>query len=100
MRIPRLAQLVLSVMLSAGITITAIGPGASAPQGDPAAKAAIVAAFQRLNALPSFRMRSTSIEDGGKVVVEFVRPDKIHVTLQSPQYSYESIAVGKQSASR
>ncbi len=33
MRIPRLAQLVLSVMLSAGIAITAIGPGASVAQG-------------------------------------------------------------------
>jgi hypothetical protein len=99
-RIPRLAQLVLSVMLSAGIATTAIGPGASAAQGDPAAKAEITAAFQRLNALPSYRMKGTSRQDGTTSVVEIVRPDKTHFTVHSPQGTYEGISVGKLSAFR
>lgn len=100
MRIPQLARLVLSALLSAGIAITAIGPGASAPQGDPAAKAEIVAAFQRLNELPSYRMKGTNSRDGLSMVIEKVRPDKERYTSQSPRGTFEIIAVGKLSASR
>jgi hypothetical protein len=87
-------------MLSAGIAITAIAPGASAAQGDPAAKAEIVAAFQRLNALPSYRMKGTNSRDGMTMVIEKVRPDKTRYTTHSPQGTFEIISVGKLGASR
>ncbi len=95
MRTPRPEWLILSALLSAGIAITAIGPAASAAQGDPAAKAEIVAAFQRLNAVPSYRMKGTSDKKDEMVVFEIVRPDKGHLTTHSPQGTYEVITVGK-----
>ncbi len=100
MRTLRPEWLILSALLSAGIAITAVGPAASTIQGDPAAKAEIVAAFHRLNALPSYRMKGTSSRDGVTGVVEKVRPDKSRFTYHSPQGTYEGIAVGKQFAYR
>jgi hypothetical protein len=100
-RTPRSEWLIFSAMLSAGIAITAIGPAASAAQGDPAAKAEIVAAFQRLNALPPYRIKGTSNKkDGMTLVYEIVRPDKSHFTYHSPQGTYEGITIGKQGAFR
>ncbi len=100
MRTLRPEWLVLSALLSAGIAFTAAGPAASTVQGDPAAKAEIAAALQRLNTLPSYRMKATSNKDGTTAVYEIVHPDRSHVTVRSSQYTYEVFTVGKQSASR
>lgn len=100
MRTPRLEWFILSALLSAGIAITAIGTAASTIQADPAAKAEIVAAFQRLNALPSYRMKGTTSPDGTTGVIEKVRPDKTRSTYHSPQGTYEGIAVGTRFAYR
>lgn len=78
--------------------MTAITPGGSVVQGDPSAKAQVVAAFEKLNSVPSYRMKSTTSE--ATALIEIVRPDKRHFTAQSPKGTVESIAVGKEIRTR
>lgn len=87
-------------LITAGFVIAVPSLGSPAVQGDPAARAEIDAAFQRLKALPSYRMKATSSKDGATSLYEFVHPDKSHVTVRSSQYVYEVFTVGKQSSSR
>lgn len=73
---------------------------AAASQGDPAAKAEVVAAFERLNSVPSYRMK-TSAPEGTTVLVEVVPPDKRHYVAQSPaRGTFEYITVGTQTRER
>jgi len=98
MRLVWTALITLSFVLGSGIVLTAITPGASAGQGDPSEKAQVVAAFEKLNSVPSYRMKSTTSE--ATAVIEIVRPDKRHFTAQSPKGTVESIAVGKEIRTR
>jgi hypothetical protein len=91
------ARIILSFVLGTGIAMTALTPGGAA-QGDPTAKAQAVAAFERLNSVPSYRMKSTTSE--ATVVIEIVRPDKRHFTAQSLKGTVESIAVGREIRTR
>jgi len=92
------ARIILSFVLGAGIALTAITPGGSVAQGDPSAKAQVVAAFEKLNSVPSYRMKTSA--PGGTTMIEIVRPDKRHYTAQSPNGSFESITVGTQTRER
>ncbi len=69
----------------------AIGPQAFAA-GDPAAKAEVIAAFQKLNALPSFRIKWTNPESSG--IAEFIQPDKRHFTGKTDKGSVEIYQIG------
>ena len=73
---------------------------ALAATGDPVAKAEVIAAFERLNSVPSYRMK-TSAPEGTTVLVEVVRPDKRHYVAQSPtRGAVEYIIVGTQTRER
>jgi len=73
---------------------------ASAAGGDPAAEAEVVAAFDRMNSVPSYRMK-TSASGGTTLLLDVVRPDKRHYTAQSPtRGTYESITIGTQTRER
>jgi hypothetical protein len=78
------------------IVITAVGAAGMGPQalaaGDPAAKAEAIAAFERLNAVPSYRIRWTSSDGTG--IAEIVQPDKRHFAGKSDKGSVEIIEVG------
>ncbi len=92
------ARIILSSLLGTGIALIAITPGASAAQGDPSAKAQVVAAFEKLNSVPSYRMKTSA--PGGTTMIEIVRPDKRHYAAQSPNGTFESITVGTQTRER
>jgi hypothetical protein len=98
MRRSSLALVLASLVFNAGIAPIGSNPEAFAAQGDPAAKAEVLAAFQRLNALPSYRMKATNSDV--TAVMEVVRPDKMHSTAQTPQGIYEVINVGKETRVR
>jgi len=96
-RIARLTRGMAIALAGIGMAATGAGGGA-APHGDPTAKAEVIAAFQRLNARPSYRMRFTGREGIG--VVEVIRPDKVYSEVRTRQGTYEFIAVGTQSRLR
>ena len=91
MRLAKLTWLVVSAVAAAGIVPAAFGPWASAA-GDPAAKAEAIAVFEKLNALPSYRIRWTAPEGTG--VAEVVQPDKRHFSGTSVRGSVEIFQVG------
>jgi hypothetical protein len=91
MRPANLTWLIVCAVVVAGIALSAVGPGALAA-GDPAAKAEAIAAFQKLNALPSYRIKWTSSEGTG--VAEIVRPDRRHFSGKSAQGSMEIFQIG------
>ncbi|HET9000194.1 MAG TPA: hypothetical protein VFP86_11145 [bacterium] len=97
MRRSWIVRIILSFVLGTGMAMTALTPGGAA-QGDASAKAQAVAAFERLNSVPSYRMKSTTSE--ATVVIEIVRPDKRHFTAQSLKGTVESIAVGREIRTR
>ena len=97
MRIARLTRGMAIALAGIGMAATGAGGGA-APHGDPTAKAEVIAAFQRLNARPSYRMRFTGREGIG--VVEVIRPDKVYSEVRTRQGTVEFIAVGSQSRLR
>jgi len=97
-RVSRVKRGTLIALLGIGVAATAAAGAAVAARGDPAAKAEVVAAFQRLNARPSYRMRFTSQEGIG--VVEVLRPDRVYSEVRTRQGTYEFIAVGTQSRLR
>lgn len=91
MRLAKLTWLVVSAAVTAGVAPAAFGPAASAA-GDPAAKAEAIAAFAKLNTLPSYRIRWTG--SGGTGVAEIVQPDKRHFSGKSPRGSAEIFQIG------
>jgi hypothetical protein len=84
-------QLTVCAATVAGIATAAIGPRASAA-GDPAAKADAIAAFQKLNFVPSYRIKWASAEGTG--VAEIVQPDKRHFVGKSARGSVEIFEIG------
>ena len=98
MRIPRLTRGLVIVLVGIEMAATAAGAGAAAPRGDLTAKAEVIAAFQRLNARPSYRMRFTGREGIG--VIEVIRTDKVCSEVRTRQGTYEFVAVGTQSRLR
>jgi hypothetical protein len=66
---------------------------APAAQGDPAAKAEVLAAFHKLNALSGYRMKVITA-DGTALEGEIVPPDREHWTGRGAQLSGEWIRVG------
>ena len=98
MRISRVKRGTLIAMLGIGVAATAAGGATVAARGDPAAKAEVIAAFKRLNARPSYRMRFTSQEGTG--VVEVIRPDRVYSEVRTRQGTYQFISVGTQSRLR
>ena len=98
MRISRLGRGILLALLGIGLAVTAAAGGTAAARGDPAARAEVTAAFKRLSARPSYRMRFTGQVGAG--VVEVIRPDKLHSTVRTRQGTVEFIAVGSQSRLR
>lgn len=91
-------HLILAATLGAGIVATAVGSGAFAAGGDPAAKAEVIAAFKRLSTLPGYRIKFTGHDSTG--VVEVAPPDKMHSTGHMSGGTIESITVGKESRIR
>jgi hypothetical protein len=91
MRPAKLMWFVVCAAAAAAVAAAAIGPQAFAA-GDPAAKAEVIAAFQKLNALPSFRIKWTNPEGTG--IAEIIRPDKRHFTGKSAQGSIEIYQIG------
>jgi hypothetical protein len=86
----RPAKLMWFVVCAAAVAAAAIGPQAFAA-GDPAAKAEVIAAFQKLNALPSFRIKWTNPEGTG---IAEIMPDKRHFTGKSARGSMEIYQIG------
>jgi hypothetical protein len=91
MRLAKLTWLVVCAAVAAGIAPAAFGPWALAA-GDQAAKSEAIAAFQKLNALPSYRIRWTA--PGGTGVAEIVQPDRRHFSGKSAQGSLEIFQIG------
>jgi hypothetical protein len=56
MRLSNVAWLAVCAIAAGGVAGSAIGPQAFAA-GDPAAKQEVIAAFERLNALPSYKIK-------------------------------------------
>ncbi len=98
MRVSRMTRVMLIAMVGIGMAAAAAGSGTAAARGDPTAKAEVIAAFQRLNARPSYRMRFTGREGIG--VVEVIRPDKVYSEVRTRHATFEFIAVGTQSRLR
>jgi len=93
MRVARFVWLVLSAAAAAGVVPAALGPRAFAA-GDPAAKAEVTAAFQKLKALPGFRIKW--VNPMGSGISEFTPPDKWHYTGQMALASVEVYQIGKE----
>jgi hypothetical protein len=93
MRLVKLMWLAVCAVAAAGIAPAVTGRSALAA-GDPAAKAEAIESFNKLNALPSFRMRWTTPEGTG--LSEIVRPDKGHFVGKSAQGSIELFVIGTQ----
>jgi hypothetical protein len=91
MRMAKVTWLFACAAAAAGVAAAAGGPQAFAA-GDPAAKAEVIAAFQKLNALPSFRIKWTNPEGSG--IAEFIQPDKRHFTGKSDKGSVEIYQIG------
>lgn len=91
MRSAKLTHITVCAAMAAGIATVAIGPRALAA-GDAAAKAEAIAAFQKLNSVPSYRIKWTSPEGTG--VAEIVQPDKRHFVGKSAQGSAEIFEIG------
>lgn len=98
MRASLLVPVIVVTVLGAGIASTPRRSQALAAQGDPVAKAEVIAAFDRMNSVPSYRMKTSA--PGGTTMIEVVRPDKRHVTAQSPNGTFESITIGTQTRER
>ncbi|HLW48812.1 MAG TPA: hypothetical protein VKW09_13720 [bacterium] len=97
MRRAKPARLVLCVFAMAGAAAVGVGSQAVAA-GDPAAKAEAIAAFQKLNTVPSYRIKWTSPEGVG--VAEIVQPDKRHFTGKGDKGSVEIFQIGADRAIR
>jgi len=91
MRLAKPTWLSVCAPVAAGIALAAVGPWALAA-GDPAAKAEAIAAFQKLNAVPSYRIKWTSPEGTG--VAEISQPDRRHFSGKSAQGSVEIFQIG------
>lgn len=81
----------LCAATAVGFALAPAGPPAFAA-GDPAAKAEAIAAFQRLFALPTFRVKWTNPEANG--LLEFVQPNQQHLTAKSDKGSIEIFQIG------
>lgn len=97
MRLAKPTWLVVCATVASGIAPAAFGPWALAV-GDPAAKAEIIAAFHKLNALPSLRIRWTAPGEMG--VAEFVQPDQRLFSGKSAQGSLEIFQIGTEIRTR
>jgi hypothetical protein len=98
MRTSLLVPAIVVAVLGAGAALTPRSSRAAAAQGDPLAKSEVVAAFDRLNSVTSYRTKTSA--SGGTTMIEVVRPDKRHVTAQSPNGTFESITIGTQTRER
>jgi len=94
-----IVQLILTAILGAGIAVLTVGSQAAALPGDPTAKAEVIAAFTRLNALPGYRIKFAGRDSAGvrTGIGEVAPPDKLHWMLRSPQGTIAFVSVGQES---
>lgn len=97
MRVARVTWLVVCAAVAAAVAMAAFGPRAVAA-GDPAAKGEVIAAFEKLNALPSYKIKISGPDGSG--IWEIVNPDKRHILAKSDKGSLEIYSIGSDTRTR
>ncbi|HEY3248638.1 MAG TPA: hypothetical protein VGK88_10155 [bacterium] len=93
MRLATLLVIVLSLTVPAAAQVTV--------KGDPAAWQEVVAAYQRLGTLRSYRMKVTGPGVPGLgISLEIVNPDRTRTLVDLGNGGYETIVVGKEARGR
>ncbi|HKX19922.1 MAG TPA: hypothetical protein VJT33_18110 [bacterium] len=97
MRLSTIAWLTVCAIAAADVAGSVIGPQAFAA-GDPAAKQEVIAAFERLNALSSYKIKISGHDGSG--VWEIINPDKRHIVAKSDKGSIEVYTIGPETRTR
>jgi len=83
------------MMLVLGLLISPALAGSPTVKGDPKALQEILAAFNRVNAAKTYRMKGTI--GGAPMVVEAVMPDRYHTKVEWPDGKvFETVRVGSE----
>lgn len=93
MRVAKVTWLAVGAVVAAAVAMAAVSLWAFAA-GDPAAKQEVIVAFERLNALPSYKIKISGPDGSG--VWEIVNPDKRHVLAKSDKGSLEVYSIGSE----
>ncbi len=84
-----------AMMLLLGLLISPALAGSPTVKGDPKALQEILAAFNRVNAAKTYRMKGTI--GGAPMVVEAVMPDRYHTKVEWPDGKvFETVRVGSE----